>query len=1018
MKISDVHRGRHRRRRTRPGSREAILAVVALLAGTFVLGRLPAAADVTAVDVRVSAGTDDAEERSSGGVSLTSGDLEMIFDGGDQTVGVRFASVPVPAGATVTAASIQFTADEVDGEATALRIEAQAADDAPTFTTGSGDISNRSRTAASVTWSPPPWGAIGAAGPEQRTDDLSTVLQEVVGRPGWTAGHAIVVVISGTGRRVADSFDGDPTTAPLLHVEYQAPAPAECTFWVSPTGDDAGAGRPDAPWATITHAAATVPDAGCTVEVAPGIYEGPVTVERRFATETVFRSTVPHRAVLEHTASVLDVDGAHNVTFSGFEIRHAGPGSTGYLVNVDKSNGDGVWAERVTLTDNVIHDSYDNDLVKIQSGVRNAVVAGNVFYNQGPNEQHLDLNSVTDVTVTDNVFFNDFARSGRVVQAATKHFIVVKDSGGSDDGLIGARRVHIRRNVFLHWEGAVEALVQIGNDGKPYHEAIGVDVENNLFLGDGTDPVSAPFGVAGAKDVSVVNNTVVGDLPASSYGMRVVRKGENPPNENVRFANNVWADSTGTMDGFSSGVLADTAGLTLASNLYWNGGAPIPGGDLLSPLVDDPSPVVADPGLAPDQTGIVLPYWTGTAFVSGATDVRSEFVRLVTGFGSTASTGPARGAADPTLSPVDDILGTLRDSDPDVGAFEVTGPSPPVAVDDQAETAAGVAVVVDVLANDVDPDGDLDPDSLTTGCGGCRAPESGTVSVGAGSTVLYTPAPGFSGSDGFTYQVCDLTSLCAIGAVTVVVSSPPANTAPVAADDGAVTAMGIAVVVDVLANDTDANGDSLTVAALSQPTGGAVAPSGMTAVVYTPAPGFSGVDTFTYRADDGRDLSSPATVTVTVVGTNTYAPVSESTPSGQVTSGSLADVTLVDGVMEAVTESRSGGKPARRVTALDHRWTFQIGGSSTSTLVLDAHRSGGTPADVFVLTYSVDGGATFQSFANPVVVVATTAGVQLRGALPDGTSGTVVIRATDADRTAGDGLQDTLFVDRLVIEAG
>ena len=204
-------------------------------AGTYVLrltandGELTASDDVTvevraagsgALDVRVMAGTDDAEQTSTGSMSLTSSDLELVADGSvQQIVGIRFSSVAVPPGATITAAWIQFSADEAQSKATALSIAVQASDSPATFTRASGNVSARPRTVTTASWSPPAW-TFGAAGAAQRTPDLSAVIQEVVARPGWASGNALAFVITGTGHRTADSFEGGSTMAPLLHVEY------------------------------------------------------------------------------------------------------------------------------------------------------------------------------------------------------------------------------------------------------------------------------------------------------------------------------------------------------------------------------------------------------------------------------------------------------------------------------------------------------------------------------------------------------------------------------------------------------------------------------------------------------------------------------------------------------------------------------------------------------------------------------------------------------------------------------
>jgi hypothetical protein len=172
------------------------------------------------VDVRIAAGPGDAEEAASGSVALGSADLQLVYDGSNQTVGLRFTGVGVPQGATVTRAYVQFQVDEVNSEATALTIRGQAADNAPRFASLSGNISARPRTGAAISWSPPPWSSVGAAGTDQRTSDLTPIVSEIVARPGWISGNALVLIVTGTGHRTAEAYNGVPAAAPLLHVEY------------------------------------------------------------------------------------------------------------------------------------------------------------------------------------------------------------------------------------------------------------------------------------------------------------------------------------------------------------------------------------------------------------------------------------------------------------------------------------------------------------------------------------------------------------------------------------------------------------------------------------------------------------------------------------------------------------------------------------------------------------------------------------------------------------------------------
>lgn len=97
--------------------------------------------------------------------------------------------------------------------------------------------------------------------------------------------------------------------------------------------------------------------------------------------------------------------------------------------------------------------------------------------------------------------------------------------------------------------------------------------------------------------------------------------------------------------------------------------------------------------------------------------------------------------------------------------------NPPIAQDDTASTE-GTAVQIDVLVNDSDPDANLDPSSLSVSCEACAPAGAGSTAVGEDGRVVYTPDAGFVGVDSFTYQVCDLGSLCATANVSVDVTEP------------------------------------------------------------------------------------------------------------------------------------------------------------------------------------------------------------------------------------------------------
>ena len=107
----------------------------------------------SSLDIRVSTSTDDAEEKGGDGSIACSGDdLELGEDRTLQLVGLRFQNLTIPRGASITRAYVEFTADEIQGDTTNATFHGQASDNAPTFGSGTGDISARPRTLAAVDW--------------------------------------------------------------------------------------------------------------------------------------------------------------------------------------------------------------------------------------------------------------------------------------------------------------------------------------------------------------------------------------------------------------------------------------------------------------------------------------------------------------------------------------------------------------------------------------------------------------------------------------------------------------------------------------------------------------------------------------------------------------------------------------------------------------------------------------------------------------------------------------------------
>ncbi len=178
------------------------------------------AAPSTTVSYRVSGSRDDAEERiNNGKMDRSSSDLELIKDSNDQEVGIRFRNVDIPQGSTIESATVTFVIDEYADDETDLEVYAHDIDDSPEFETDKRDITDRDKTTASVQWNDLPSLTVGE---ELESVDISPVIQEIVNRPGWSAGNSLSVIITGSGKRTVESYDGSSSDAALISITYSS----------------------------------------------------------------------------------------------------------------------------------------------------------------------------------------------------------------------------------------------------------------------------------------------------------------------------------------------------------------------------------------------------------------------------------------------------------------------------------------------------------------------------------------------------------------------------------------------------------------------------------------------------------------------------------------------------------------------------------------------------------------------------------------------------------------------------
>ncbi|WP_400080000.1 Ig-like domain-containing protein [Winogradskyella sp. R77965] len=229
------------------------------------------------------------------------------------------------------------------------------------------------------------------------------------------------------------------------------------------------------------------------------------------------------------------------------------------------------------------------------------------------------------------------------------------------------------------------------------------------------------------------------------------------------------------------------------------------------------------------------------------------------------------------------------------------------AIADINNTFVDQPVSGNVLTNDEDFEGDNQTVTANTN------PANGTVVMNPDGSYTYTPNPGFIGEDTFEYTICDDGNPQACDTATVYIEvlpeSGPENEAPIANADTAATPEGTPIDIVVLANDFDPDGDPITITATTDPANGAVTLNPDGTITYTPNPGFTGEDTFTYTiCDDGTpQLCDTATVTVTVQdagspnSTNANDDAYNTTPGADVTGNVLANDNDIEGDTQTVT---------------------------------------------------------------------------------------------------------------------
>ena len=638
--------------------------------------------------------------------------------------------------------------------------------------------------------------------------------------------------------------DSDPDGAPITAVLAAAPANgtvtlnADGSFTYSPgpnfNGRDsftyqANDGRDNSTIATVTIDVGAVDDAGLAendaynigkntqldVTIAAGLLANDVEVDGQTLTAVLVQSPANGTVTLDGDGSfsyvpAIDFNGIDTFTY--------------------KNNDGGLDSNIATVSVTVGAPTASDDAYTTDEDAQLSVAASGVLANDADSEG----DPITTVLVDD-------AAHGALILNANGSFTYLPDANfnGSDSFTYRASDGSLNSNL-----ATVAITVNAVNDAP----AAGDDTYST-----NEDTV---LGIATVSGVLANDADIDGDALAVAVVGQPAH-GTLTLNANGSFSYMPAADYYG-LDSFSyranDGSL-DSNVATVAITINSVNDKPVAGDDAYSVAEDNTLTVDAPTGLLANDS-----------------DVEGDAMTALRVLNPSHGTVTVNADGSFSYTPHADFNGadsfTYRANDGAVGSAAATVTISVYAVNDAPSAAAdGYTATQDktltinstdgVLTNDADVDGD----PLTTVFG--DSPLHGTITLNANGSFNYVPDAGFNGSDTFTYRASDgdLTSAATTVVITV---DAAANNVPVAVNDSATTNKDVAVAVNVLANDTDGDGDSLSVAIVSNPTNGSTVVNTNGTVTYTPIAGFTGADSFTYRASDGTDNSNVATVSITV----------------------------------------------------------------------------------------------------------------------------------------------------------
>jgi hypothetical protein len=440
---------------------------------------------------------------------------------------------------------------------------------------------------------------------------------------------------------------------------------ANATYYIAANGEDKPEnGAEEMPFKTLKYAVEHLPvSGGYQIIVKDGSYDSFGYINGgKFEKPILIKAENPYKVRVKGVSGhrAMYVTNSENMIFSGFEFvgNKDYTGSTSgnaYLLQIELSKS-------IILENNIIHDSYNNDLLKLNEHCDNCEIRLNIFYNQNANggDEHIDANSVYNTTIEGNIFFNDYKASGRQESNAAFSFVLFKSSS-SQDISTASRDAIIKKNVFLNWWGkADQSYIVLGEDGKSFYEVQNVEISDNLFInnktretknGDGNyyNRMSGLFTIKNAKNVTFKNNTSNGFIqhswhaynndPGSFFGyvVRISKEWQNSPIiDTVKITGNSFVDYTGQMGGIASGTKAMVTNISLNGNNYYNNGKAFldtSTRDLAIQIADDSNAAFDDPQLEDDLTKVTVPYFNEGTLHGNYAGINAARIDLIQKYG-------------------------------------------------------------------------------------------------------------------------------------------------------------------------------------------------------------------------------------------------------------------------------------------------------------------------------------------------------------------------------------------------